>query len=157
MLQLPDLQLEPSRSETRENPTSGRVSSRATRSSKTRKSSVRTRIKSSASHMEDEYTGKENSRSPEPTVKFADKFPINIGQFHDRLPDYMEPPIVYTNIMADVSECDDLTLLPPPKKIMQRKDAPWIYRFKVKRNMNVLSKLMASKPSQVAAQTSLGT
>lgn len=167
-LQLPDLQLEPARSSsTRQKSTSGRLSSRSNRSSRTRKSSSRTKDKSSAFEREAEEGIKVSIKSPEPGVRFPEsgvKFPErfampnNSNQEHFCLPDYMETPILYPNVASDrAADYNDLTCLPPPKKILPRKDAPWVYRFKVKRNMNALSRIMASKPNQMVAQSGQGT
>ena len=49
-------------------------------------------------------------------------------------------------IYPETFECDDLSYLPPPKRILPKRDVPWVFRYKVKRNMNELSKIMASKP-----------
>ncbi|XP_071108005.1 uncharacterized protein [Haliotis cracherodii] len=167
-VELPDLQLEPARSSsTRQKSTSGRLSSRSNRSSRTRKSSTRTRDKSSAFEREAEEGIKVSIKSPEPGVRFPEsgvKFPErfampnNSNQEHFCLPDYMETPILYPNVASDrAADYNDLTCLPPPKKILPRKDAPWVYRFKVKRNMNALSRIMASKPNQMVAQSGQGT
>lgn len=53
--------------------------------------------------------------------------------------------IVYPNIVNETIDYDDLSMLPPPKRIMPRKEVPWVFRYKVKRNMNDLAKIMASK------------
>ncbi|KAL4239393.1 hypothetical protein ACF0H5_000210 [Mactra antiquata] len=52
-------------------------------------------------------------------------------------------------IYPETFEFDDLSLIPPPKKILPRRDLPWVFRYKVKRNMNELSKILASKPGAV--------
>ena len=49
----------------------------------------------------------------------------------------------------DAFDCDDLSALPPPKRILPKRDVPWVFRYKVKRNMNELAKILASKPQQV--------
>ncbi|XP_046567835.1 uncharacterized protein LOC124276214 [Haliotis rubra] len=172
-VELPDLQLEPAMSSrTRQKSTSGRLSSRSNRSSRTRKSSTRTRDKS-ASERETEWGIKVDVKSPEPWVRFPEsgvrfpepgirfpeKFSMSNSSNHDQigLPDFMETPIVYSNVMSERADYNDLTSLPPPKKILPKKDAPWVYRFKVKRNMNALSRIMASKPNQIVAQSGQGT
>ena len=50
-------------------------------------------------------------------------------------------------VYPETFECDDLSYLPPPKRILPKRDVPWVFRYKVKRNMNELSKIMASKPA----------
>lgn len=49
-------------------------------------------------------------------------------------------------VYPETFECDDLSVLPAPKKILPKRDLPWVFRYKVKRNMNELSKILASKP-----------
>lgn len=51
-------------------------------------------------------------------------------------------------IYPETFHCDDISYLPPPKRILPKRDVPWVFRYKVKRNMNELSKIMASKPPQ---------
>ncbi|XP_064619957.1 uncharacterized protein LOC135483215 isoform X2 [Lineus longissimus] len=46
----------------------------------------------------------------------------------------------------------DLSYLPRPKNFLARRDVPWIYRYKVKKNMNQLSKIMASKSDHCQAE-----
>lgn len=41
---------------------------------------------------------------------------------------------------------DDLSGLPKPRMLVSR-DSPWVYRYKAKRNMNELSRIIASKPA----------
>ncbi|XP_067671091.1 uncharacterized protein [Haliotis asinina] len=167
-VELPELQLEPAMSSsTRQKSTSGRLSSRSNRSSRTRKSSTRARDKLSGVERETEWGIKVDVKSPdpgvrfpEPGVRFPEKFSMANSSYHDHigLPDYMETPIVYSNVMSErAADYNDLTSLPPPKKILPKKDAPWVYRFKVKRNMNALSRIMASKPNQIVAQSGQGT
>lgn len=50
-------------------------------------------------------------------------------------------------VYPETFDCDDLSYLPPPKRILPKRDVPWVFRYKVKRNMNELSKIMASKPA----------
>ena len=54
-------------------------------------------------------------------------------------------PPVYPHVMKDGDLFTKLTDLPKPRMIVSRGDAPWVYRHKVKRSMNELSKIMASK------------
>ncbi|XP_060081402.1 uncharacterized protein LOC132560744 [Ylistrum balloti] len=62
--------------------------------------------------------------------------------------------IVYPNIINE-SDYDDITVLPPPKKVLPRREVPWVFRYKVKRNMNELAKILASKaPQPVVDQAS---
>ncbi|XP_069123371.1 uncharacterized protein [Argopecten irradians] len=62
--------------------------------------------------------------------------------------------IVYPNIIHE-TDYDDITVLPPPKKILPRREVPWVFRYKVKRNMNELAKILASKaPQPVVDQAS---
>ena len=56
------------------------------------------------------------------------------------------PPQENPSIYPDTFEFDDLSYLPRPKKYLPKRDLPWVFRYKVKRNMNELSKIMASKP-----------
>ncbi|KAK2190255.1 hypothetical protein NP493_85g05049 [Ridgeia piscesae] len=55
-----------------------------------------------------------------------------------------DQPPVYPYINRS-DTCDDLSFLPRPKMIVSR-DNPWVFRYKVKKNMNELSKIMASRP-----------
>ncbi|XP_041364718.1 uncharacterized protein LOC121380051 [Gigantopelta aegis] len=78
-------------------------------------------------------------KSPESCVRFPD-FPDD-----DKCSD-PEYSIVYPNILSDKNhKCDDLSSLPRPKRIHAKRELPWVFRFKVKKNMNSLSKIMASK------------
>ncbi|KAK6187831.1 hypothetical protein SNE40_005768 [Patella caerulea] len=55
----------------------------------------------------------------------------------------------YSNIMSNNDEFEeDLSNFPPPAppQILPSRELPWVYRFKVKRGMNAVSKIMASKP-----------
>ncbi|XP_053392383.1 uncharacterized protein LOC128555048 [Mercenaria mercenaria] len=56
------------------------------------------------------------------------------------------PPQENMTIYPETFEFDDLSYLPRPKKYLPKRDLPWVFRYKVKRNMNELSKIMASKP-----------
>lgn len=48
--------------------------------------------------------------------------------------------------VKDHDSINDLCELPKPKKkLVCNKDTPWVYRYKVKKNMNRLAKIMASK------------
>ena len=38
--------------------------------------------------------------------------------------------------------------MPRPRMMVSRGELPWVFRHKVKRNMNQLSKIMASRPPQ---------
>ncbi|KAK7112365.1 uncharacterized protein [Littorina saxatilis] len=51
------------------------------------------------------------------------------------------------DVLAHSDDYDDLSELPCPKRILPRRDLPWVFRFKVKKEMNALSKIMASKPT----------
>lgn len=53
-------------------------------------------------------------------------------------------------VLAQTDDFDDLSELPPPKKIVPKRELPWVFRFKVKKEMNALSRIMASKPSVVS-------
>lgn len=68
-----------------------------------------------------------------------------------------EVSIIYPNIISENVECDDLSLLPPPKRILPRRELPWVFRYKVKRNMNELAKIMASRPSPTPIPEQLPT
>ncbi|XP_074647669.1 uncharacterized protein LOC141903451 [Tubulanus polymorphus] len=46
----------------------------------------------------------------------------------------------------------DLSYLPPPKNFLARRDVPWVYRYKVKKNMNQLSRIMASTANDSKAR-----
>ncbi|CAH1773603.1 unnamed protein product [Owenia fusiformis] len=53
---------------------------------------------------------------------------------------------VYPNIVDPVNKpFSDLSFLPRPKKMTNRNNSPWVYRFKIKKGMNQLTKLMSSK------------
>ncbi|CAL1526347.1 unnamed protein product [Lymnaea stagnalis] len=43
---------------------------------------------------------------------------------------------------------DDLGSLPPPKKVVPKRDLPWVFRYKVNKGNSILSQIMASKPTQ---------
>ena len=53
----------------------------------------------------------------------------------------------FPEVLAHSEEYDDLTDLPRPKRILPRRDLPWVFRFKVKKEMIALSKIMASRPA----------
>ena len=53
-------------------------------------------------------------------------------------------PLVYPNILED--DVDDVSALPRSPTMIMSRDNPWVYRYKVKRSMNELSKILASKP-----------
>ena len=59
-----------------------------------------------------------------------------------------EVNIIYPSVLAENMNMnyDDISLLPPPKRILPKRELPWVFRYKVKRNMNELAKIMASKP-----------
>lgn len=63
---------------------------------------------------------------------------------------------IYPEVLTNTDDCDDLSVLPKPKRILPRRDVPWVFRFKVKKEMNVLSKIMASKPN-AAVPPALGS
>lgn len=56
-----------------------------------------------------------------------------------------ESNIVY----PETFEFDDLSTVPCPKKVLPKRDLPWVFRYKVKRNMNELSKILANKNPQL--------
>lgn len=63
---------------------------------------------------------------------------------------YPDNNIVYPSVISEQEgEYDDLSLLPPPKKLLPKRELPWVFRYKVKRNMNELAKIMASKPPAI--------
>ena len=62
-----------------------------------------------------------------------------------------QPP-VYPYIIEN-PQVEDLTELPKPMMVVSR-DNPWVYRYKVKRSMNELSKILASKPPPTGASQS---
>lgn len=63
---------------------------------------------------------------------------------------YPDNNIVYPSVISEQEgEYDDLSLLPPPKKLLPKRELPWVFRYKVKRNMNELAKIMASKPPTI--------
>ncbi|XP_061196131.1 uncharacterized protein LOC133204420 [Saccostrea echinata] len=68
-----------------------------------------------------------------------------------------EVSIIYPNILSDSVDYDDLSLLPPPKRILPRRELPWVFRYKVKRNMNELAKIMASRASPTPIPEQLPT
>ncbi|RUS89736.1 hypothetical protein EGW08_002554 [Elysia chlorotica] len=53
-------------------------------------------------------------------------------------------------LLTSSADCDDICALPPPKKVLPKRELPWVFRYKVKRGMNTLSRIMASKPPQSA-------
>ncbi|ESP01099.1 hypothetical protein LOTGIDRAFT_238372 [Lottia gigantea] len=71
----------------------------------------------------------------------------SVGREEYQALESVDSNIVYPNIMSHSEEFDDLSNFPPPKKIMPNRELPWVYRFKVKKGMNALSKIMASKPT----------
>ena len=62
-------------------------------------------------------------------------------------------PLVYPNLL-EKNDVDDVTALPRSPTMIMSRDNPWVYRYKVKRSMNELSKILASKP-QVKASPAL--
>ena len=62
-------------------------------------------------------------------------------------PRYTTYPPVYPGVLQETQGTGDLTQLPRPKMIVSRGDVPWVYRYKVKKSMNELGKVMASKPA----------
>lgn len=59
------------------------------------------------------------------------------------------PPQENGVVYPETFDFDDISLLPRPKKILPRRDLPWVFRYKVKRNMNEITKILASKPGTV--------
>ena len=57
------------------------------------------------------------------------------------------------DVLAHSEDFNDLSELPRPKRILPRRDLPWVFRFKVKKEMNALSKIMASKPTSANSVT----
>ncbi|KAL8586852.1 hypothetical protein ACOMHN_052728 [Nucella lapillus] len=55
--------------------------------------------------------------------------------------------LAFPDVLAHSVDLNDLSELPRPKRILPRRDLPWVFRFKVKKEMNALSKIMASKAS----------
>ena len=62
----------------------------------------------------------------------------------------------FPEALAHSDDYDDLSELPRPKRILPRRDLPWVFRFKVKKEMNALSKIMASKPASANSMTAAG-
>ena len=63
-------------------------------------------------------------------------------------------PAAYPYVVENPEQYySELTQLPKPRMLISR-DSPWVFRYKVKRNMNELSKVMASKPQKEAIQWS---
>ncbi|XP_059155174.1 uncharacterized protein LOC131940527 [Physella acuta] len=60
--------------------------------------------------------------------------------------DLLSDHIRNLHFLATSSQYDDVTALPRPQKVNPKRDLPWVYRFKVKRANNTISKIMASKP-----------
>ena len=58
---------------------------------------------------------------------------------------YMFSTPIYPHLINGSQTCHDLTYLPKPRGIYPSGDLPWVYRHKVKRSMNELSKIMSSK------------
>ena len=54
-------------------------------------------------------------------------------------------PPADTMVYPETFECDYLAMPKQKTKVLPRRDLPWVFRYKVKRNMNELSKIMASK------------
>lgn len=54
--------------------------------------------------------------------------------------------------LSHSEDFDDLTDLPRPSKILPRRDLPWVFRFKVKKEMNALSRIMASRTNSMASE-----
>lgn len=52
-------------------------------------------------------------------------------------------------VYPETFEFDDLSTTSSPKKVLPKRDLPWVFRYKVKRNMNELSKIMANKNPQL--------
>jgi hypothetical protein len=83
--------------------------------------------------------------------------PSNNEQCTRRYPYFTQ---TYPNVLPQEDKTQiggDLSYLPRPKNFVARRDVPWIYRYKVKKNMNQLSKIMASKsdycPNEELAKT----
>lgn len=69
---------------------------------------------------------------------------------------YKSPELVHNATVSDalrvcpeMFECNQLNSLPQPKRVLPKKVLPWVFRYKVKRNMNELSKIMMNKPIYV--------
>nr|KAG5709505.1 hypothetical protein BaRGS_023187 [Batillaria attramentaria] len=60
------------------------------------------------------------------------------------------------DVLARSDDYDDLSELPRPKRILPRRDVPWVFRFKVKKEMNALARIMASKPNAIGSVTATG-
>lgn len=89
--------------------------------------------------------------TPETLPSVTRSLDVNAARNHDN---NGEEVLEYAALLNGTSEdYDDLTNLPRPKRIFPRKELPWVYRFKVKKGMNELSKIMASKPVQAAGET----
>ncbi|GFS08333.1 hypothetical protein ElyMa_001271400 [Elysia marginata] len=97
-------------------------------------------VRSSASGLRPSDTLRETSKSTE----LVTSIPHDLHPAHS---DYIHNPELLLTSSAD---CDDLCALPPPKKVLPKRELPWVFRYKVKRGMNALSKIMASKPAQSA-------
>lgn len=67
----------------------------------------------------------------------------------------METAIIYPSVLSENLDYDDLSLLPPPKRILPKRELPWVFRYKVKKNMNELAKIMASKPQTASGDQPL--
>ncbi|KAH3864435.1 uncharacterized protein LOC127866879 isoform X2 [Dreissena polymorpha] len=48
-------------------------------------------------------------------------------------------------VYPETFEFDELSTMLGPKRVLPRRDLPWVFRYKVKRNMNELSKIMSTK------------
>lgn len=59
------------------------------------------------------------------------------------------PPQESNIVYPETFEFDDLSIVPSHKKKLPKRDLPWVFRYKVKRNMNELSKIMANKNPQL--------
>ena len=71
---------------------------------------------------------------------------------------YTYPP-VYPHLLQEKRRSKrnaiDFNKLSTPKRILSRGDVPWVYRYKVKKSLNELNKIMASKSQPINNEKTL--
>ena len=77
-----------------------------------------------------------SSQQSHPSTQSTEHYIVN---------NYMFSTPTYPHMLNGVATNGDLTCLPKPRGIYPSGDLPWVYRHKVKRSMNELSKIMSSK------------
>ncbi|XP_012940402.2 mucin-5AC [Aplysia californica] len=90
----------------------------------------------------------DNLKETSQSIDFSTSIPQDLAVTGDDVDDHIHNPDI---LLTSSTDCDDLSILPPPKKVLPKRELPWVFRYKVKRGMNTLSRIMASKPTQGVA------